>query len=401
MITLLVLHVWNYHTHLNTLYSIPHTIIASSNFTKILHIPTNDVLVYTTVINICFCYVTVATIMNGNKQQSTLPREKEESYLQIDLSNPENLFDFSVRSNPKPISVPPDSDLCLLVAEPPQKLSDLTTNSHHIQIVDRENGKKKKKPFNCDQCEKSFHFFAHLKRHILVHTGERPYCCRICNKRFQRSDYVRTHINHHKKEPVHNCSVCNMNYYDWNVFVTHCLSHDASEYRKKDSTIKVEKQSNMCYATAAAKQIDSSNSLQKATEAQTPLSEKSTIDSPVYSSNCRPLSGTTNYLPYNTTRPTDQYLTYTGFPHQQTFTLNQQKHQPLLQSYSQDYYNQPPQLIPISSLDYSITPCATNNATLSLMEYSSQEVLYSQDQQLILQSFSQDDITQPPALIRL
>jgi len=333
--------------------------------------------------------------MNGKNQLTTLSREKEESYLQIDLSKPENLFDFSARSNPKPISVPPDSDLCLLVAEPPQKLSDLTTDSHHLQIVDRKNGKKKKTPFNCDQCEKSFHFFAHLKRHMLVHTGERPYCCRICNKRFQRSDYVRTHISHHKKEPVHNCSVCNTNYYDWNVFVTHCLSHDVSEYQKKDSTTKVDKK---CCAFAAAKQVDSNNSLQKETETQTPSSDKSAIGSPVYSSNCGPLSGTINYLPNNTTtRPTDQYLTHAGFPHPQTFNLYHHKQQ----WYSQDYYNQPPQLIPISSPDYNITPCTTNNATLSLMEYSSQEILYSQDQQLILQSFSQDDIIQPPALIRL
>ena len=116
-----------------------------------------------------------------------------------------------------------------------------------------------------------------------------------------------------------------------------------------------------------------------------------------------------NYLPYNTTvsppRLREQYLEQSSFP-QQTFTLYHQKHQPLLQSSSHDHNTQPPQLILISSLDYNITPCTTdyyysNNYVNATLEYSSQEVLYSQDQQLILQSLSQDDVTQPPHLIRL
>ena len=208
-----------------------------------------------------------------------------------------------------------------------------------------------------------------------------------------------------------------MTYYDWNEFVTHCLSHDISEYQnitEKASTAKtllVEKQSNKC---CTAKQDDPNNSLQNVTEPQTFSSDDSlyqaTITSPVYSSNCRPLSATMNYLSYNTTvsppRPRDQYLAQSSFPHQQTFTLYHQKHQPLQQSSSHDHNTQPPKLIPISSLDYNTILCTTdhyysNNSENATLEYSSQEVLYSQDQQLILQSLSQDNITQPPDLIRL
>jgi len=285
----------------------------------------------------------------GKNLLSSLPSRKEESYLQIDLTNPENIFDFSARPISKPVSAAPESSLCLQIVKPPQKLSDLTAKSNDIQIFDRKDGKNKKRRFLCDQCGKLFFFSAHLKQHKLVHTGERPYCCRVCNKQFQRSDYVLIHLKHHKRELVHNCCVCNMTYYNWNEFVTHCLSHDISEYQnitEKTSTTKtllVEKQSNKC---CTAKQDDPNNSLQNVTEPQTFSSDDSlyqaTITSPVYSSNCRPLSATMNYLSYNTTvsppRPRDQYLAQSSFPHQQTFTLYHQKHQPLQQS-SSHYYN--------------------------------------------------------------
>ena len=124
--------------------------------------------------------LTVKTIiMNCVTQLSALPSENEECYLHIDLTNPENVFDFSALSFcAKQI---PESDLCLTV-EPPQKLSELKANSHDTHVVHNKDENTKKKPFHCDQCGKPFLYSAHLKRHMVVHTGERPYGCRICNK---------------------------------------------------------------------------------------------------------------------------------------------------------------------------------------------------------------------------
>jgi len=40
------------------------------------------------------------------------------------------------------------------------------------------------RPFNCNQCGKTFVQSGHLTSHMRVHTGIRPHVCGICDKRF-------------------------------------------------------------------------------------------------------------------------------------------------------------------------------------------------------------------------
>lgn len=54
-------------------------------------------------------------------------------------------------------------------------------------------------------CGWSFKRYEHLKRHMLVHTGERPFACQYpgCGKTFSRSDNFRAHCRtHNKKSPT-------------------------------------------------------------------------------------------------------------------------------------------------------------------------------------------------------
>ncbi len=50
----------------------------------------------------------------------------------------------------------------------------------------------------CKVCGKSFASSVTLRRHAVVHTGEKPYKCDICDKRFN----VQTNLTRHKK--LHN-----------------------------------------------------------------------------------------------------------------------------------------------------------------------------------------------------
>lgn len=61
-------------------------------------------------------------------------------------------------------------------------------------------GGKVKKRFTCHICLKTFGWTTDLKRHILIHTGERPFKCSMCFATFTRNFLLQKH-----KTRIHQC----------------------------------------------------------------------------------------------------------------------------------------------------------------------------------------------------
>ena len=63
----------------------------------------------------------------------------------------------------------------------------------------------------CPICNKQFRDTTALRRHSLVHSGERPHACKQCDKRFRRRDHLKSHVTaYHCGTTTFNCNICGM-----------------------------------------------------------------------------------------------------------------------------------------------------------------------------------------------
>ncbi|KAM9859579.1 uncharacterized protein ACBR49_011348 isoform 4-T4 [Aulostomus maculatus] len=90
-----------------------------------------------------------------------------------------------------------------------------------------ENGPSSKvqKNFICDHCYGAFRSGYHLKRHILIHTGEKPYACAVCDMRFIQRYHLERHSLIHTGVKPYACSMCDMRFFQRYHLARHTLTH--------------------------------------------------------------------------------------------------------------------------------------------------------------------------------
>lgn len=77
----------------------------------------------------------------------------------------------------------------------------------------------------CYICGKTFSTRTHLKRHMLVHTGQKPHCCKICGRRFARGECLRIHMRIHTVEKPYTCEVCGRGFRQRGNMICHIRTH--------------------------------------------------------------------------------------------------------------------------------------------------------------------------------
>lgn len=80
----------------------------------------------------------------------------------------------------------------------------------------------------CDVCGKRFKFPCDLKRHSVMHTGERVYKCEECQKRFKLLSHLKMHIyRFHARERPYQCDSCGKRYASVTDLRSHALIHSS------------------------------------------------------------------------------------------------------------------------------------------------------------------------------
>ncbi|CAD6998261.1 unnamed protein product [Ceratitis capitata] len=72
-------------------------------------------------------------------------------------------------------------------------------------LVRREKGRQF---FECYLCGKKVQSSYNLRRHMMIHTGERPFACDMCDRRFREFSDLKKHRRRHSNEPNFVCMVC-------------------------------------------------------------------------------------------------------------------------------------------------------------------------------------------------
>ena len=101
---------------------------------------------------------------------------------------------------------------------------------------------------NCEICNKAFKEKHKLKRHMMIHTGERPFQCLACKKQFSLEYNLRTHFRVHTGEKPFQCNHpgCEKSFTQSGNLKTHFLSkhsesakmelkEESSEYTQQKS----------------------------------------------------------------------------------------------------------------------------------------------------------------------
>jgi len=160
----------------------------------------------------------------------------DEELVNIDFSNPEDIFDFSAKSSSEEendcyithYSAPLNYSKLprKLIAEPCVKLSELQSMTNCSYNNHREVEYQQVK-IHCAHCGSGF-FYPNQQN-----AREQLYYCPNCQANFcRRTDCTpANHVPCHRTEKMH-CCVCGQVYQDLARFIYHCQSHDESEYLK-------------------------------------------------------------------------------------------------------------------------------------------------------------------------
>ncbi|XP_006135458.3 zinc finger protein 281 [Pelodiscus sinensis] len=91
------------------------------------------------------------------------------------------------------------------------------------------------KPHVCEHCSAAFRSSYHLRRHVLIHTGERPFQCSQCSMGFIQKYLLQRHEKIHSREKPFGCDQCSMKFIQKYHMERHKRTHSGEKPYKCDT----------------------------------------------------------------------------------------------------------------------------------------------------------------------
>ena len=85
--------------------------------------------------------------------------------------------------------------------------------------------KKTSKKHQCNVCDKCFNEPRDLKRHLMVHSGEKPHVCSHCGRSFTQKGNLDIHVRVHTHERPYSCDVCDFTCSTKTNLTKHMVTH--------------------------------------------------------------------------------------------------------------------------------------------------------------------------------
>lgn len=97
------------------------------------------------------------------------------------------------------------------------------------QLMHAEKQKYVRRKYVCEECGGTFSSGFYLRIHQLSHTGERPFVCTECGDGFKRKGELAKHKLEHSGEKKFECDECGMRFFASNLLKSHKKTHSDSK----------------------------------------------------------------------------------------------------------------------------------------------------------------------------